>query len=235
MRVFTFSPIVSPTCESSWERFVLCPGRLLSLLSASHSPSCQALLPAKPLFLVYRPSPWGSLSATGPAAPPHVLHCSHPPVSPAFVVICLFWGRWGAGGGFGFVPFHSASELGAGPGFTGPISLLRSQPQRENVLLASDSSSSGPFILPGLLWMSSPCCLQGHSQLFRSFLLMSVSRFRHFENHHHNAFHALWHTFCACSDVLILVYSNTLHSQSIAIKSPLTPCESIQVCGHFSS
>lgn len=99
MRVFTFSPIVSPKCESSWER----------VLFSVQGPSCLSCLPLTPpvarpppscqtsLLKVSLPLSLGfSQCAAGPAAPPHVLHCSRPPVSPAFVVICLFWGRWGA-------------------------------------------------------------------------------------------------------------------------------------------
>lgn len=153
MRVFTFSPIVSPKCERSWERG----------LFSVQGPSCLSCLPLTPPAA--RPPPSCQTTAHGLTAPlPGVLSvcCRASSPTTCFALLtpsCLsrfcchlfVLREVRCRGGLGFVPFHSASELGAGPGFTGPISVLRSQPQRENVLQASDSSSSGPFMLPGLL------------------------------------------------------------------------------------
>lgn len=122
MRVFTFSPIVSPKCESSWERG----------LFSVQGPSCLSCLPLTPPAA--RPPPSCQTSALGLTAPlPGVLsvHCRASSPTTCFALLtpsCLslfcchlfVLREVRCRGGLGCVPFHSASELGAGPGFTGP-------------------------------------------------------------------------------------------------------------------
>ena len=128
-------------------------------LFSVQSPSCLSLRllltlrlpdplrPAKPLLACSPPLSLGfSLCSARPAAPPHVLQCSHPPFSPCFVVICIVWKGMRCRGGLGFVPFHSASALRFSPDCFCPhfCSELK-RPCRRNVLLSSHSSSGCIF------------------------------------------------------------------------------------------
>lgn len=131
MRVFTFSPIVSPKCESSWERG----------LFSVQGPSCLSCLPLTPPAA--RPPPSCQTSALGLTAPlPGVLsvRCRASSPTTCFALLtpsCLslfcchlfVLREVRCRGGLGCVPFHSASELGAGPGFTGPRGRTSSRPR----------------------------------------------------------------------------------------------------------
>ena len=137
MSVFTFSPV----CSMS-KALAVSPSVFFSL-SGCQTPSALPNLSSP----AHHPSPWGSLCVQHrPAAPPHVLHCSHPPFSPCVVVICFVLKGMRCRGGLGLVPFHSASALRFSPDCFCPhfCSELK-RPCRRNVLLSSHSSSGCIF------------------------------------------------------------------------------------------
>lgn len=197
--MFTFSPVVVPKCESSWEQgFVLRPR-----LELSHPPSS----PEAPTALPdpspsQHPAPWGHW----PAAPPPSLHCSRPPLPPLVVVLRFVLKGLRCGGGLGFLPFPSAADLGADPDFLGSHFCAA-------VRAPAGGTSSDPQTVSGMRAFSWRCC-KVHLCCVQpgpfSVALLFVSDdggFKwagQFENHLHSIFRVQRHHLSEFSDVLVV-------------------------------
>lgn len=191
-RVYIFSSCLwLPSVRPAGERGLFSLSKALAVSPPSSSSlSGQTLRPAKPLSPAHSPFPGVLCVQHRPAAPPHVLHCSHLPSLPALLSFLFCFERGRCRGGLGLCPFHSASALGFGPDCICPhfCTELKRPCRRMSfcpltVLLM--------HFLSGLLQISCVSLTSKPNSLSVALLFSSnegVSAFSHFENHLHKGF-----------------------------------------------